>query len=139
MSEIAVKKMKNAGSESDKPHKKKRLADSQAADLAVLEPAKKRKKAKDGQIVSKKKKKMQLQEVPAEPVAEDTSTASDDTTLGKEEEVAPARDPLSVENFDLSPSIKKQLAAKSILSLFPIQAQTLDHCLAGLDLVGRAR
>ena len=65
-----------------------------------------------------------------------TSTASDDTTVG--EEVAPA-DPLAITNFELNPATRSRLLEKGIKALFPIQAQTLDHCIKGFDMVGRAR
>ena len=97
---------------------------------------KKRKKAKTSAPEAEKAAKKA--KVPKEAVqaASNTSTASDDTTVG--EEVAPA-DPMAVTNFELNPASRSRLAEKGIKSLFPIQAQTLDHCIKGFDMVGRAR
>lgn len=137
MAEHKVKKPKTGEQAAEKKHKRKKNIDAaDVADVALFAGAKKRKKDPEADGSAKSdKKKQKIEQVP--PVASDqTSTASDDTTL---EEEAAASDPLAVGNFNLSAPVKARLATKGILALFPIQAQTLDLCLAGMDLVGRAR
>lgn len=72
-----------------------------------------------------------------------SSEASDDTAVPAAEQgetsTAPASDPLSIDNFRLSPEVKAVLQKKGIATLFDIQAQTLSHVLDGKDLLGRAR
>ena len=70
------------------------------------------------------------------------SDASEDTAMLSGDDSAaatPPADPLSLENFPLSPEIKAALGKKGIASLFDIQAQTLSHVLSGKDVLGRAR
>ena len=57
---------------------------------------------------------------------------------GAPKPAAPA-DPLALDNFPLSEPVKSLLRAKSIQTLFAIQAQCLGPLLEGKDLVGRAR
>lgn len=138
MAEGKAQKVKHTAIDVAKSKKKKRSADDEVPEIAMFAPEKKRKKA-SSLTGEKRKKKQTVEPLPAEAAGEDASTASDDTTLQGGDDGAPSVDPMSVDNFKLSAAIKKQLAAKGIQALFPIQAQTLDHCLAGLDLVGRAR
>ncbi|CAH0480477.1 unnamed protein product [Peronospora belbahrii] len=44
-----------------------------------------------------------------------------------------------LETFDISDETKKNLQARGIKTLFPIQAMTFDKIMAGKDLMGRAR
>lgn len=86
----------------------------------------------------KEKKKSKVVQSPATLA----SDASDDTALMSGDDSAaasPPADPLSVDNFPLSPQIKAALKGKGISSLFDIQAQTLSHVLGGKDVLGRAR
>lgn len=139
MADIKVKKSKLSTDGTPPKGKKKRAADPaevQADGVALFAPEKKRKKQSVEGGSDTKKSKKKAKAPPPAVLSGETSTASDDTTLG--DEPAPV-DPMAVSNFNISPAVKAQLAAKGIHALFPIQAQTLDHCLAGLDLVGRAR
>lgn len=60
-----------------------------------------------------------------------------ETYESEEEEDVP--NPFAVSNFRISDVLVKQLKAKGIESLFPIQALTFDTIYEGNDLVGRAR
>ncbi|CAI5715559.1 unnamed protein product [Peronospora destructor] len=44
-----------------------------------------------------------------------------------------------LETFDISKETQKNLQARGIKTLFPIQAMTFDKIMAGKDLIGRAR
>lgn len=121
-------------SSSDKSSKKKRKTAETSETVPTDEqPKKKKKKSK------------------AEPVH--SSSDSEDTTVGDAVPAAAAPapatpapapapapvNPLSLDNFRLSAPTKSLLRAKNMETLFDIQAQTLNFCLDGFDLVGRAR
>ena len=129
-----------------KPKAKRVKSDAAAAPTAAAaEPVPKKAKAKKSTIGAA--------EAAAEPAAaagdaSKPSPAPKKAKKGKAAEPAPAaagtepaaaEDPLSLDNFALSPSIVAALRAKGVASLFPIQAQTFAHVLAGFDVVGRAR
>ncbi|KAJ3343110.1 Nucleolar RNA helicase 2 [Gonapodya sp. JEL0774] len=79
--------------------------------------------------VKKKAKKAKKISSEAEPVAE---TQEGD---GVSEPV----DPLSLAAQPLSDALKRRLVERGIEKLFPIQAATISHIVAGKDVVGRAR
>jgi len=98
--------------------KKKRKADDQVVEIAENDKKKKKQKADD----------------------EEPSTAASDSADSEQfVEVAKPADPLALDNFRLSDSVKALLREKGIEALFSIQAHTLNHVLDGFDLVGRAR
>lgn len=61
------------------------------------------------------------------------------TTVVKKSKVTTTVDPLALANFCFSPSVLRLLEHKGITSLFPIQAQTFDLVLEGVDVVARAK
>lgn len=129
------KKAKEGKSEdkAEKSSKKKRkTADAAAPATSDEQPKKKKKKSKT-------------------EVAHSSSDSEDTTVAGATPAAAipqptastavptkPAN-PLALDNFRLSAPIKSLLRAKNMETLFDIQAQTLNFCLDGFDLVGRAR
>lgn len=76
-----------------------------------------------------------------EPDLKRTKVYEDDIGLdaseSEEEEDIP--NPYALTNFRISEALVRQLKAKGIESLFPIQALTFDTIYEGNDLVGRAR
>lgn len=112
---------------------------------------KKRKTAEAAETVStdeqpkKKKKKAKVEAVHSSSDSEDTTVSAAAPAAAKPMEIAaPAVEvappnPLSLDNFRLSAPVKSLLRAKDMQTLFDIQAQTLNFCLDGFDLVGRAR
>jgi ATP-dependent RNA helicase DDX21 len=128
----AVKKIKKEKTKksdtSEKESKKRKRKTDDAANDADAEKAGKEKK-------KEKKKKQKVER------AEPSTAASDSAESEQFVEVSTCKpaDPLALDNFRLSDSIKSLLREKNIEALFNIQAQTLNLVLDGFDLVGRAR
>lgn len=120
-------------SKSEKSSKKKRKT-AEAAEAVVTEEQPKN-----------KKKKVKVEAVNSSSDSEDTtvSTAAPAAAVPAPEAAPVAKaapvNPLSLDNFRLSSPVKSLLRAKDMQTLFDIQAQTLNFCLDGFDLVGRAR
>ena len=127
-----TKDSKSADKAEKSSKKKRKTADSPAAAISDEQPKKKKKKAKT-------------------EAAHSSSDSEDTTVAGAAPAVSAApptvtpavpaepANPLALDNFRLSAPIKSLLRAKNMETLFDIQAQTLNFCLDGFDLVGRAR
>lgn len=122
-------------SSSDKSSKKKRKTAEATETVSTDEQPK------------KKKKKSKVEPVHSSSDSEDTTVSAAApapaipvaaASAVKPAPVAPVN-PLSLDNFRLSSPVKSLLRAKDMETLFDIQAQTLNFCLDGFDLVGRAR
>lgn len=120
--DVAVKKQKK--------EKKLKKSSTTGAEDPIAAPATKRSKAsaaqQDATVVTKKKSK---------------NAASSEDSSATHELVAVQADkqPADLDNFRLSDPVKALLRKKGINTLFAIQQATLDYCLDGNDLVGRAR
>ena len=125
-SDKKIKKQKSTDAGQEKVvKKKKRKVESELVEQVAEEPVKKKKAKK------------------AEPESKGPSPAGSDSAESEQcaldiSDSKPA-DPLTIDNFRLSPAVKALLRQKGIESLFNIQAQTLTSVLDGFDLVGRAR
>ncbi|CAI5723112.1 unnamed protein product [Peronospora effusa] len=94
---------------------------------------------------SKKRKRNEEENDETDPVSE-TSDESDNgvsslkkfKTEVKTTNVGGTENP-QLETFDISNETQKNLQARGITTLFPIQAMTFDKIMAGKDLIGRAR
>lgn len=117
----------------EKSSKKKRKTAESASTVASDEQPK------------KKKKKSKKETVHSSSDSEDTTVAGAAPAAAVAPAIAapavPAKpaNPLALDNFRLSAPIKSLLRAKNMDTLYDIQAQTLNFCLDGFDLVGRAR
>lgn len=130
--------------------KSKKTKESKGKD-SVEKSKKKRKTAEAAATVTpdeqpkKKKKKSKKETVHSSSDSEDTTVAGAapaaavaSTTAAPALPAEPAN-PLALDNFRLSAPIKSLLRARNMETLYDIQAQTLNFCLDGFDLVGRAR
>lgn len=146
-----VKKMKKSkkaatmealpnGIAAEKPKKEKKEKKNKS--VTVEEESKKLKRKgrdiegnADASVSKKKTKKQKVEE------QEISTVASDSAESEQFVEVSPPKpvNPLAIDNFRLSESVKGLLREKGIESLFSIQAETLNSVLDGFDLVGRAR
>lgn len=108
------------------------------ADVKPLKKTKKSQKAAapDADAPAPKRSKAAA---PATPPKKAAKKASSEDSSITHEQVAADKEPADLDNFRLSEPIKKLLRSRGIASLFPIQQATLDHCLNGHDVVGRAR
>ncbi len=83
--------------------------------------------AESNGVTTDSKPKVKKRKLSEEPSAEANGTASADIAEQ------------ALNKYRLSEEVKAQLKKKGILDLFPIQSQSLDSCLDGFDMVGRAR
>ena len=131
--------------------KSKKTKEGKGKDSVEKSSKKKRKTAEAAATVTsdeqpkKKKKKSKKETVHSSSDSEDTTVAgaapAAAVTQGVAAPAVPAEpaNPLALDNFRLSAPIKSLLRAKNMDTLYNIQAQTLNFCLDGFDLVGRAR
>lgn len=135
----------------EKKKKSKKVKEGKSKDSVEKSSKKKRKTTETAAAVisdeqpKKKKKKSKTDTVHSSSDSEDTTVAGAAPAAAV---VAPAvaaaapaepANPLALDNFRLSAPIKSLLRAKNMDTLYDIQAQTLNFCLDGFDLVGRAR
>ncbi len=132
------------------PKTKSSKRKASATDEVVTKKPKKEKKLKktskgdaDAVPATKRKSKTSAadQVAPATPpttTKKAKQTVSEDSSVTLEQ-VAADKQPADLDNFRLSQPVKALLRKKGIETLFAIQQATLDHCLDGNDLVGRAR
>ena len=130
-----TKKVKKGKSQdkAEKTSKKKRKAAEAAAPATSVEQPKKKKKKSKTEVAHSSSDSEDTTVAGAAPAA-----AQPHPTASTAVPAEPAN-PLALDNFRLSAPIKSLLRAKNMDSLFDIQAQTLNFCLDGFDLVGRAR
>ena len=131
--------------------KSKKTKEGKGKDIVEKSSKKKRKTAEAAATVTsneqpkKKKKKSKKEAVHSSSDSEDTTVAGAAPAAAVAPAIAapavPAKpaNPLALDNFRLSAPIKSLLRAKNMDTLYDIQAQTLNFCLDGFDLVGRAR
>lgn len=130
--------------------KSKKAQEGKGKDSVEKFSKKKRKTAEAAATVTsdeqpKKKKKKSKETVHSSSDSEDTTVAGTAPAAAIAPAIAaPAEptkpaNPLALDNFRLSAPIKSLLRAKNMDTLYDIQAQTLNFCLDGFDLVGRAR
>ena len=131
--------------------KSKKIKEGKGKDSAEKSSKKKRKTAEAAATVTsdeqpkKKKKKSKKETVHSSSDSEDTTiagaapVAAVATAAAAPAQPAKPANPLALDNFRLSAPIKSLLRAKNMDTLYDIQAQTLNFCLDGFDLVGRAR
>jgi len=140
-----------------KKKKKKRTCEEVDESVEAEKPAKKQKKAaEDGSAPEKKKKKKKAdkqEQVPApqkvtSPVL--SSPSSTPSSLSDEEDFAkdesPAVEPANpheeagrFSNFAISKTVVSKLESRGIKYLFPVQYKTMSKCMAGHDLIVKAR
>lgn len=120
-----------------KKAKRKASTDGDAEVKALKQTKKSRKAAgsEDADAAPKRSKAA----APATPPKKSANKASSEDSSITHEQVAADKEPTDLDNFRLSEPVKKLLRSKGIGALFPIQQATLDHCLNGHDVVGRAR
>ena len=127
--------------------KSKKTKEGKSKDSVEKSSKKKRKTAEAAAAVTpdeqpkKKKKKSKTETVHSSSDSEDTTMAGAAPAAAVAPPAAAAEpvNPLALDNFRLSAPIKSLLRAKNMDTLYDIQAQTLNFCLDGFDLVGRAR
>lgn len=142
-----------------KKKKRKAAAPVQTPDIVDEKPKKSKKKISDPSTPaanghadpksSKKKKQKDAAspEVTAnghsadpKPKAKKQKLQTDASPSATDAPDSPVADqPVLLDRFRLSEEVKAQLRKKGILDLFPIQSQSLESCLEGYDMVGRAR
>jgi len=128
--------------EKEKKEKKEKKAKAEVADDAHSQKKKSSKRKPDeaadaiGNHPKEKKSKKNKDLAAVTPAPPSELHAEAEVTDDDKSKVDPA---LMLDKFGLSDKVKGLLRAQGINSLFPIQAQTLPHGLAGLDVVGRAR
>ena len=133
-----------------KKKSKKSKDGSRSKDKSDKSSRKKRKTAEAAETVSteeqpkKKKKKAKVEAVHHSSDSDDTTVSTAAPATAAPAAAVPAAkpapaNPLSLDNFRLSAPVKSLLRARDMETLFDIQAQTLNFCLDGHDLVGRAR
>ncbi|GAX76678.1 hypothetical protein CEUSTIGMA_g4124.t1 [Chlamydomonas eustigma] len=129
----------------EKPLKKEKENKKNDAALELIQTIAENVNDKIEKVNQKKKKKASDDadlEPPGKPLrkskkAKNENKVEDHVENG--DDVMDEEHELSLDKFKLSESVKALLRAQGIESLFPIQAQTLPHGLAGFDVVGRAR
>lgn len=99
----------------------------------IYHPHRPKKEKKDKK---RKDKESDAEEKPKKKAKADAADADEAPAPSAEKMEA---DALALDNFELHPLIKDKLRERGVASLFPIQAACLDHAVAGLDVVGRAR
>jgi ATP-dependent RNA helicase DDX21 len=126
-----------AKAEKEKKEKKEKKAKAEVADAAPKKSSKRKPDEAADTIDDhpKEKKSKNIKDLAAVTPAPPSELHAEAVTDDKSK-VDPA---LMLDNFGLSDTVKGLLRGQGINSLFPIQAQTLPHGLAGLDVVGRAR
>ncbi|CAI5461600.1 unnamed protein product [Closterium sp. Yama58-4] len=141
-----------AGEEATPKKKSKKASGDSAEEGSAKKSKKKPKKSKEPEAPTEEPEKEDFDG------SADASTSSDeangagteaagevDGSSDSPEEPPPADeedredDPNSLDNFRLSPAVKAALRRKSITSLFPIQVQTFDLAMDGIDIIARAR
>lgn len=120
----------------EKSSKKKRKTAEAAATVVSDEQPKKKKKKSKKEAVHSSSDSEDTTVAGAAPAA---AAAADATAAAAPAVPAEPANPLALDNFRLSVPIKSLLRARNMDSLYDIQAQTLNFCLDGFDLVGRAR
>ncbi|CAI7786728.1 unnamed protein product [Closterium sp. NIES-53] len=142
----------SAGEEVTPKKKSKKASEESAEEGSAKKSKKKQKKLKESEAPAEKSEKedsdgsadASTSSDEANGAGTETAGEIDGSSDGPEEPAAADEedredDPNSIDNFRLSPAVKAALRRKSIESLFPIQVQTFDLAMDGIDIIARAR
>jgi len=153
--EVISAKIEEQQETTQKKKKKKRTCEDVEGKSEVEKPAKKQKKAvaEDAATPTSEKKEEKEEKAPEEvkmpsPPTIASSPSSTPSSLSDEEDFAKDDSPAPVNpheeagkfsNFAMSKTVTSKLESRGIKYLFPVQYKTMAKCLAGHDLIVKAR